>query len=350
MIKLTIKEIKALLKKLDKSRGSVSITVKVIQNARGNFIEYSDTVIKKCRFMICDKPQQDNQIIIELTDLLKGLNLIKKELNIDIIDNQLILKENKKSLKISEVDEVYSRYDIPNIDKTSRYSDFNYNLVEKSQSKDETRHYLCGVYFDNNLVCSTDGRRLHVMNTNLNQEFSTIIPTSIYNIFGVLDLKTFELSNFIGDSTINNIKSDKIDITFENINGNYPDITKITIEKQGNYVDYIAVNRLELIEALKSFKDAKLNKNKFIKFDIENNNLKLHMENLQYTMTLSEILSCESVVEYGDTEFGLNYEYLLEVLSQIQGDSLEIYAKNFRNSPINIKDGENHFVIMPVKV
>lgn len=350
MKKLSLKEFKAILKNVKNDYNNIPMGISIETSERGIFIKYRGLKILDCCFKISDNTSENEKSInVNINDLLKGLNTIKKDLDIDIVDNKLILKEGRKEIKISRNDDNTIKPINYVIDKTSAYKDFDYKVLINAQSKDVTRHYLCGVYFTENMVCATDGHKLHIINTNQNQEFDVIIPTNIFKTFDILNISDFKLRSLKDKDNKYNITSGKIEIVFEAVDGNYPNIKPLVTNYNDDMVS-VDLDKNQFIESLKAFKDAKLCDLNGVIVCCESDKLNISTYNINSSIELVETMDCNFT---SDKIFkvAFNYDYMLEILKNVKNDTIKIYSKSScGTTPMNIKDGDNHFLIMPMRI
>ncbi len=229
------------------------------------------------------------------------------------------------------------------------------NKCKFSISNDETRHYLSGIYIHQNEIedkiyltaVATDSHRMSISKIRLEEkiEFEPIIlpKKTIFQLCSLLD-------NYDGDVKISNIKSK---IKFELSDSIL--ISKLIDGKFPNYIQVIPKNNQKKLQVdLKSFLSSvdrvasvSLDKKDGVKFNLKKETLNLSVNN-----TNSGDGKETLVVNFDhDLEISFNSRYLIDVASQLDGDSIEIFF-NDTGSPALIKDPSDFdsiYVVMPMK-
>ena len=284
-----------------------------------------------------------------------------KKINFSNVEgNKIHLESEKSNFNLNCI----SASEFPLTDENFDKNEFSINskkllkLLNKckfSVSNDETRHYLSGIFFhqtqneDKNFLTAvaTDSHRMSISKLRLNEKIdfeSIILPKK--TIFQLCSL----LEDYEGDVKISNIKSK---IKFELNNSIL--ISKLIDGKFPNYVQVIPKeNQKKLQVDLKTFLDSvdrvasvSLDKKDGVKFGLKKNILNLSVNNTN-SGDGEENLSVK--FDY-DLDISFNSRYLIDVASQLDGDSIEIYFKD-SSSPALIKDPgdfDSIFVVMPMK-
>ena len=229
------------------------------------------------------------------------------------------------------------------------------NKCKFSMSNDETRHYLSGIFFhvtksnENSYLTAvaTDSHRMSVSKIRLSEsiEFEPIIlpKKTIFQLCSLLD-------DFDGDVKISNTKSK---IKFELDNSVL--ISKLIDGKFPNYIQVIPKeNQKKLEVSLKSFLNSvdrvasvSLDKKDGVKFEISKDNLDLSVNNTNSGDGKENL----KVKFEHELDISFNSRYLIDVASQLEGDSIELYLKD-TGSPALIKDPSDFdsiYVVMPMK-
>ena len=229
------------------------------------------------------------------------------------------------------------------------------NKCKFSVSNDETRHYLSGIYFHQTEVedkiyltaVATDSHRMSISKIRLADKINfdpIILPKkTIFQLCSLLD-------NYDGEVKISNIKSK---IKFEL--GNSILISKLIDGKFPNYIQVIPKNNQKKLSVnLKSFLNSvdrvasvSLDKKDGVKFNLSKDTLDLSVNNTN-SGDGKETLS----VKFDDElEISFNSRYLIDVASQIDGETIELFF-NDTGSPVLVKDPgdfDSIFVVMPMK-
>ena len=284
-----------------------------------------------------------------------------KKINLTLIENNKLHLESDKSIFNLNC---ISHSEFPLTDENFSENQFIMkskhllkllNKCKFSISNDETRHYLSGIYLhqtefeDKNYLTAvaTDSHRMSISKVRLEQQIDfepIILPKkTIFQLCSLLD-------NYDGEVKISNLKSK---IKFELNNSIL--ISKLIDGKFPNYIQVIPKNNQKKLEiGLKLFLDSvdrvasvSLDKKDGVKFNLSKDLLKLSVNNTN-SGDGNETLS---VKFNNDLEISFNSRYLLDVASQIDGETIEIFF-NDSGSPALIKDPgdfDSIFVVMPMK-
>ena len=284
-----------------------------------------------------------------------------KKINLNLIDNNKLHLESDKSIFNLNC---ISPSEFPLTDENFSENQFTMkskhllkllNKCKFSISNDETRHYLSGIYLhqtefeDKNYLTAvaTDSHRMSISKVRLEQkiDFEPIIlpKKTIFQLCSLLD-------SYDGEVKISNLKSK---IKFELSNSIL--ISKLIDGKFPNYIQVIPKNNQKKLEIdLKLFLDSvdrvasvSLDKKDGVKFNLSKDTLNLSVNNTN-SGDGNESLS---VKFNNDLEISFNSRYLLDVASQIDGETIEIFF-NDTGSPALIKDPgdfDSIFVVMPMK-
>jgi len=229
------------------------------------------------------------------------------------------------------------------------------NKCKFSVSNDETRHYLSGIFFhqthtDDKIfltAAATDSHRMSISKIRLENkiEFEPIIlpKKAIFQLCSLLE-------DFDGDVKISNIKSK---IKFE-LNDSIL-ISKLIDGKFPNYAQVIPKeNQKKLEVGVKSFLNSvdrvasvSLDKKDGVKFNLSKDVLNLSVNNTN-SGDGKETLNVKFDHEL---DISFNSRYLIDIASQLEGDSIEIYLKD-TGSPALIRDPadfDSMYVVMPMK-
>ena len=229
------------------------------------------------------------------------------------------------------------------------------NKCKFSVSNDETRHYLSGIFFhqthtDDKIfltAAATDSHRMSISKIRLENkiEFEPIIlpKKAIFQLCSLLE-------DFDGDVKISNIKSK---IKFE-LNDSIL-ISKLIDGKFPNYAQVIPKeNQKKLEVGVKSFLNSvdrvasvSLDKKDGVKFNLSKDVLNLSVNNTN-SGDGKETLNVKFDYEL---DISFNSRYLIDIASQLEGDSIEIYLKD-TGSPALIRDPadfDSMYVVMPMK-
>lgn len=197
-----------------------------------------------------------NKLIYNNLDIYIEYKLSKKIFDDVILDEgclfnseklRLILK-NIGSFKLeTAIEKNYDMEEYPVLTcKENKFFEIKstHNLIGMSlpfMTKDETRYYLMGIYFDKNKIIATDGHVLVKHTTDCKSKDSFIVPKETCEI-----ISNFSNLEFSFDKKSKRVifKNDRIKIISKTIDGVYPDYKKLNkffkgkIEKSMNVDDF----------------------------------------------------------------------------------------------------------------
>ncbi|MCI5048451.1 MAG: DNA polymerase III subunit beta [Aquisalinus sp.] len=233
-------------------------------------------------------------------------------------------------------------------------------LIDKTRfamSQEETRYYLNGVYFhavtegDRALrAVATDGHRLARLDSPL-PDGADNIPGVIIPRKAVLELR--RLLDDAGEQVQVSVSEAKVRFTFDSvtltsklIDGTFPDYQRVI--PSGNDRT-LKVETADFAKAVDRVSTVSADKTRSVKMILEGDHLQLIVNNPE-TGSAQEELN----VDYGAEalEIGFNAKYLLDVASQIDGDTATFEFAD-PSSPTLISDEEDVqalYVLMPLRV
>ena len=293
-------------------------------------------------------------------DIIRKLNSGKK-INLSLTDVSKLQVESEKSIFNLNC---ISATEFPLTDENFNENEFSIkskkllkllNKCKFSVSNDETRHYLSGIYLhqteveDKNYLTAvaTDSHRMSISKIRLEDkiDFEPIIlpKKTIFQLCSLLD-------NYDGDVKVSNIKSK---IKFELNNSIL--ISKLIDGKFPNYIQVIPKNNQKKLEVdLKLFLNSvdrvasvSQDKKDGVKFNLSKDILDLSVNNTN-SGDGKETLN---VKFDNELEISFNSRYLIDVATQLDGDTIEIFF-NDTGSPALIKDPgdfDSIYVVMPMK-
>jgi DNA polymerase-3 subunit beta len=234
-------------------------------------------------------------------------------------------------------------------------------LVQKPSfaiSTEETRYYLNGIYL--HAAGSSDGKVLRAVATDGHRlaRIEVALPAGAANMPGVIVPRKaiYELKKLIeegeGDVAIS-LSDTKIRFVYGNailvsklIDGNFPDYERVI---PANNDKIMEVNCKDMREAVDRVSVISSEKSRAIKFHVEGGKLTLSANSAEHGTASEEV-----VVAYSATplEVGFNSRYMLEMMSQIEGDTAQ-FLLNDSASPAIVRDTTDVgslYVIMPMRV
>ena len=230
-------------------------------------------------------------------------------------------------------------------------------LIDKARfaiSTEETRYYLNGIFLhsvENELrSVATDGHRLACIKSDLPAGAedipSIIIPRKtvgevrklIEDSSGTLEIKVSDTKIQFNFNDIQ-LTSKLIDVTFPDYERVIPKTnTKVMTVKTHDFAS--SIDRVATISSDKS---------KAVKFAINNNSLTLTVINPDAGTAVEKV---DVSYEADDLEVGFNARYLLDIASQISGDTMTFILED-PGAPALINDSAHEdatYVLMPMRV
>lgn len=233
-------------------------------------------------------------------------------------------------------------------------------LIQKPSfavSNEETRYYLNGIYLhvagegaDKVLrAVATDGHRLARIEVALpagaDGMAGVIVPRkAIQELRKLLENGEGDVEVSLSETKIRFVYGDAV-LVSKLIDGNFPDYERVIPSGNDKLMEVDckvfkdAVDRVSVISSEKS---------RAIKLELENGKLKLSAG------SGDQVASEEIDITYSSTpiEIGFNSRYLLEMMTQIEGDTAQ-FLLNDGNSPALVRDTADVgalYVIMPMRV
>ncbi|WP_339861610.1 DNA polymerase III subunit beta [Paremcibacter congregatus] len=235
-------------------------------------------------------------------------------------------------------------------------------LIDKTRfavSTEETRYYLNGIYLhaanddDGGAVLrgvATDGHRLARFDMEqpegLNDMPGVIVPRK-----AVGELRKL-VDEFEGDIQVS-LSETKIRFTFADIvltskliDGTFPDYSRVIPEGNDKIME---IDSKQFAEAVDRVSTISTEKTRSIKLSLSADNLKLSVNSPEHGTAKEELAA-----SYGadEMEIGFNSRYLLDILSQIEGDLAQMVLAD-STAPTILKDLTDEgalYVLMPMRV
>ncbi len=229
------------------------------------------------------------------------------------------------------------------------------NKCKFSVSNDETRHYLSGIFFHQTQIedkifltaAATDSHRMSISKIRLPQKIEfeqVILPKK--TIFQLCTL----LEDYEGDVKISNIKS-KIKFELNNsvlisklIDGKFPNYSQVVPKENQKKLE---VNLKSFLDSVDRVASVSLDRKDGVKFNLSKDNLDLSVNNTNSGDGKESL----NVKFDHELDISFNSRYLIDVASQLDGESIEIYLKD-TGSPALIRDPSDFdsiYVVMPMK-
>ena len=198
-------------------------------------------------------------------------------------------------------------------------------------------------------IVGTDGHRLSFTSTKLNQSFEkqdVIIPRKT-----VMEL--IKLLNDDDEKVEVNLYEQQVTFNFNNIflitkviDGKFPDYTRVI---PAGYENTFEINRLNLLSAMQRASILSNEKYKGIRLVLDSNNMQLITTNSEQEEAQEDI---EIPYHKEKIDIGFNVTYLIDVLVNIQFETLQFAFKDSNSSClVTIPNNDDYkYVVMPMRI
>ena len=231
------------------------------------------------------------------------------------------------------------------------------NRTKISISNDETRHYLNGIYLHKTILenksflsgVATDSHRLSSSRVEISQNINIepiILPKK--TIFQLILLLEQNKKNILISSNKSKIKFE-IDngiLISKVIDGRFPDYSKV-IPKDNNKILEIKLN--EFKNSIDRVTTVSADRKEGLKISITKDSVKLSVNSLN---SGEGVESINAKFNSDDLSISFNSRYLIDIASQIENETVNIYLKD-PGSPVLINDpleNNSFHVVMPMKI
>ena len=289
---------------------------------------------------------EEGKATVNGSNLLNIIRRLKNEnINFEVIDNNLHIKQNKTSFKLP----MYDANEYPNFPNMETLHKIDINIInvinsiknitpaiDNNNPKFELNGALIDIRDDKINFVATDTRRLAISKIeNINNKSNQII---------VPKKAIIEIQKLFFDDC--EIKYDDVNLVVQNknytfftklINGKFPDYARIL---PNNFKVTVKVNRNLFIDAIKLITSLKPN----IKITFSQNSIVLESldEDSEAKTQIEENLDISE-----SFYFAVNSKYLLDFLSTSNSEKFEI-GFNETRLPFALKDNNFTTIIMPV--
>lgn len=233
-------------------------------------------------------------------------------------------------------------------------------LIDKTRfaiSTEETRYYLNGIYLH---VADGDKPQLRAVATDGHRlaQVETVLPEGAKGMPGVIvprkavgELR--KLIEDVADDIEVSLSDTKIRFSFGGIvliskliDGTFPDYTRVIPEGNEKFLE---ADCAMLADAVDRVSTISTDRTRSVKLNIESDKVVLSVNSPENGTATEEI-----AVSYGSDvmEIGFNARYLLDILAQIEGDTVKAELADSA-SPTILRDGEDTqalYVLMPMRV
>jgi DNA polymerase III subunit beta len=294
----------------------------------------------------------------KLQDILRSLNE-DSEVSLILEEKKLQLKSGKSRFNLQTLPaEDFPRMSIADVQPTRlQFSQTQMkrliSLVQCAMAQQDIRYYLNGLLLvakgNELIVVATDGHRLAYASERMDE--------SLQSIEVILPRKTvLELSRQLSDSddaleiilTSNQarFKFGNIELVSKLIDGKFPDYERVIPR---NHDKLMSINRNQLLQSL--HRVAILTNEKFrgVRLLLAENVMKIMSSNSDQEDALEEI---EVDFSYDQIDIGFNVTYLLDVLNNTSGESVQMHLADSNSSALFTLPENDQFkyVVMPMRI
>jgi len=223
-----------------------------------------------------------------------------------------------------------------------------------SMAQQDVRYYLNGLMLEISSgllrTVATDGHRLAMcemeVDTGVSHSRQVIVPRKgIQELQRLLETSDEQVQVEVGTNHIR-IRTSELCFTSKLVDGRFPDYERV-VPKGGDKL--VIVDRELFRQALSRTSILSNEKYRGIRLNIENNNVKIQAHNPE-----QEEADEEFEVDYqgGALEIGFNVTYLLDVLSSVRSENVEITLSDSNSSCLIQQPGteQYRYVVMPMRL
>lgn len=282
-----------------------------------------------------------------------------EDLRFVLQDGKLTVSAKKFHANFSTI----SAEDFPELDSTESLEELKIksNVLKRiltktsfSMASQDVRYYLNGLYLviDPKKITgvATDGHRLALSESHhgavVGDDFNQILPRkAVLELAKLLPATEEEVSLNIGSSYFS-LQSEGLNFSTKLVDGKYPDYQKVF---PSGTPEPLLIEKESLQTALSRASVLSNEKYRGVRFELSENNLKLTANNPE-----QEVAEETLEVDYKGSplEIGFNIGYLLDVLSAIDSDNIELVFYGQDSSCVAKEPGvdSESYVIMPMRL
>lgn len=240
----------------------------------------------------------------------------------------------------------------------------NSNVLQKAihqsifaTSNNDLKPAMCGIYVLLNgeglTFVSTDSNKLVKyirLDIKSNKHISLIIPKKPMSLLAnLLYNHQGEVLVTLNDTDIS-FEIDNIKLNTKLINEKYPAYENV-IPKDNPYK--LVLNRISLLSSLKRLSVYCNKATQKIRFSIKNETLSIIAEDFEFSNEAIEVLPCDYQGE--DMEIGFNVKFIIETISNIDSEKIELYLLNSSRAVTILPEEKNEdedlmMLVMPLMI
>ena len=292
----------------------------------------------------------------KIMDIIKSLPIFD-EVSLAYDEKKLTIKSGKSKFNLQTL----PSDDYPSIKQDKKICEFKIkqnelkyilSLTQYAMARNDIRYYLNGLLFDVKdgllSVSGTDGNRLAIANYRINSsnDIYAIVP---YKIISELYRKLSDNENIV-DVAISGrqvvFKFNDIEFISKLIDGKYPDVQRV-IPANANIK--LTIDTQELQDAIKRASILSNEKFRGVNLELNNGIMKIFASNSEAEESIAEL---DIEYNFQQLNIGFNADYLVDCLSNIHSDKVEISFTDSTSSVLfTIPDNQNFkYVVMPMRM
>jgi DNA polymerase-3 subunit beta len=288
---------------------------------------------------------------------------------IDVSDSNIVLTRGKSKSAFACVD-INDYPEFPSFEKSKvyelesdklKYLSSRVGTFAVTKDPGRSRGALEGILFDCErekfTSVATDANKLSIVSFNSSLGFdgdvSVIIPPKpITEVTKIIESSAYETVKFSFFENSISFFSDDFELVTKLLDGPYPDYRKVI---PTDYQIMFTVERQEIINALKITASVADKTNNLTKFYLDNNELRLHSEDINTNSKSDEFLPVDYIGE--SFIIGFNSLFMIEILSSIDTHLVKFDIVNNTTGvvirPVYAEDEETKdilFLLMPLRI
>lgn len=294
----------------------------------------------------------------KLLDICKALPE-SSPINFNIEDSRVSLTSARSRFSLASL----SARDFPSLDEIEELQSFSipqnifkelFDKTSFAMAQQDVRYYLNGILMeissDKIKLVATDGHRLALSETSLDtgigEDKQIIVPRkAVLELSRLLDSGDSPARCVLSQNHLR-VETDSLVFTTKLIDGKFPDYQRV-IPVDGNKI--LEVEREVLKNSMSRIAILSNEKYRGIRLTLTSGNLSIQANNPDQEEAEEELL-----VDYGegDVEIGFNVTYLIDVLTVLDSEKVQVKLKDSNSSAIisDSKDDSSIYVVMPMRL
>ena len=297
-------------------------------------LKAGDSLVEITRMIVADNFESGFTTTVNATKFIQSFNACSGDVDI-IVKDDMVIKSGRRKFTLPTVSaDAYPSY--PEMDECKTIECDNFiekiKTVAWASAQDDARYQLNGIYVGNHAV-ATNGHKMSMI--KLDAETSIIIPIESIKKLPIIDSYTVSYSE-----NVISIRTDDMEFKTKLVDANFPDYNRV-IQSPNKYV---TVNSVDFIDAVKASSVLADSKSKTVIFTFGGES-KVESASGDKRESSSIGFDCDS--EHDEFQFACNSSYLLDLLSSVSSDVLNI---GFTDQQMIITQNDQTSLIMRVKI